>query len=108
MDVMNPVHLKVFMESMNKSLEETGIWLCSDFYLSSNASLLKRMFVKLMYTFFRIFSNLEGNKLLDFELYFKEVGFKQVNKASFYFGMIDSCVWTRNLRRKQKDRNFQN
>lgn len=95
LDVMNSAGLQSFTNNILNFITKDCMWLCSDFVLNRDANYLKRAFVKSMYLFFRVFSNLEGNRLLPFKVFFKKAGFKQVDRISFYFGMIDSCLYRR-------------
>lgn len=95
LDVMNSARLQSFMNNILNVVTKDCIWLCTDFRLEPRTNYLKRAFVKFMYSFFKVFSNLEGNSLLPFEVFFKKAGFAQAGDVSFYFGLINSCVYKR-------------
>lgn len=95
LDVFTLNNLSLIMGKIDQALEASGIWLCTDFRKTN--SFFKNALIKLMYLFFKIFSQLEGTKLQDFEKQFKSLGYKKID-AKFYLGkMIESCAYKQNL-----------
>ena len=91
LDVFNSENLQHIMRKADQAIVASGIWLCTDFRKTD--SLLKNRLIKLMYLFFKVFSQLEANKLQDFEVQFEALSYKKID-TKFYFGkMIESCAY---------------
>ncbi|WP_185153661.1 methyltransferase domain-containing protein [Fulvivirga lutimaris] len=91
LDVFALANLTLIMKKIENSLSTSGIWLCTDFRKTN--SIFKNGLIKLMYLFFKIFSQLEANVLQDFEVQFETLGYKKID-SKFYFGkMIESCTY---------------
>ncbi|MEQ9169021.1 MAG: methyltransferase domain-containing protein [Fulvivirga sp.] len=91
LDVFTLENLSIIMEKIDQALNDSGTWLCTDFRKTN--SFFKNALIKLMYLFFKIFSQLEGTKLEDFEGQFESLGFKKLD-TKFYLGkMIESCAY---------------
>lgn len=91
LDVFTLENLSMIMKKIDQALNDSGTWLWTDFRKTN--SFFKKAQIKLMYLFFKIFSQLEGTKLQDFEGQFESLGFKKLD-AKFYLGkMIESCAY---------------
>ncbi|MEQ8573860.1 MAG: class I SAM-dependent methyltransferase, partial [Fulvivirga sp.] len=91
LDVFTLENLSMIMKKIDLALNDSGIWFCTDFRKTN--SFFKNALIKLMYLFFKIFSQLEGTKLQDFEGQFEALGYKKID-TKFYFGkMIESCAY---------------
>jgi tRNA (cmo5U34)-methyltransferase len=93
LDVFNEGKLKKIMQKLDSSLKTNGLWLCTDFVGTGRWH--QDLLVKFMYLFFRMTTNLEGNRLLDFEKYFEELGFQKVRSKKYYAGMIEAACYSR-------------
>ena len=81
------------MESLSQNLVPNGKWIMTDF--QTNNILWQRLLIKLMYSFFRVTTKLEGNELLDFDHYFRRLDYSLAHEKSWYSNMIVSRVYER-------------
>ena len=72
-------------------LSSDGIWLVADF--TNSKSLTNTMLLKIMYQFFRNLCGIKAEKLVNFDLIFKEMGFKKEMKGEYYNQMIQSVAY---------------
>lgn len=93
LDVFNEKNLSLVVDKLSESLLPNGQWLMADFVLTNVA--LHRAFVNIMYRFFRLTTNLEGTRLLDFDKELNRAGFSKMKSQKFYHQMIESCVYTK-------------
>jgi ubiquinone/menaquinone biosynthesis C-methylase UbiE len=100
LDIFAPARLQQVTASLKKVLNPHGLWLITDFRLSGTQTGLrywwKKVLVRSMYLFFRIFCRISGKTLPDFEHVFTELGMQPAHKKYFYRGLIFSAVYTRN------------
>jgi ubiquinone/menaquinone biosynthesis C-methylase UbiE len=85
--------IKIVFAELNASLKMQGRWLFADFVNEKNKNILwQKMLLKTMYIFFRITCNIETQKLIDMEVFFK-TEFSKINESRFYAGFIKAAVY---------------
>jgi len=95
LDVFEKTGLENMMKLLRGLLSEDGIWLFTDF---KNQNIWwQKMLLKLMFTFFRLFANLESKQLYDFEELFDACGMTSLKSKSFFHEMIISHVYSAKL-----------
>ncbi|HNP17351.1 MAG TPA: class I SAM-dependent methyltransferase [Fulvivirga sp.] len=93
LDVFTEPNLNAVMIKLAAALRPNGIWLCTDFVLTRK--FFNDMLVWAMYAFFRVTTNLEGGRLLDFEEYFSKIGFQCIVSKTYFNRMIMSSCYKR-------------
>ncbi|MFC6100714.1 class I SAM-dependent methyltransferase [Olivibacter domesticus] len=87
---------KVF-NLLNKQLRSAGNWLYTDFYVDPRKdSSWKRWLLAIMYKFFRYICDVEADKLVNMEKYFKNSGYTEIKHSSHYLGFIKGIVYRKN------------
>lgn len=82
----------VVFQKLNLMLNKRGLWLLVDFTLhSKSGNWWKRIFLKVMYTFFSFISDVEAENLIDMSPYFKKAGFK-INEERLYYNEFIKAV----------------
>jgi tRNA (cmo5U34)-methyltransferase len=101
LDIFAPTRLQQVTSSLKEVLNPHGLWLITDFRLSSNqtgfAYWWKKVLIASMYLFFRFFCRISAKELPDFGHVFSELGMQPVHKKYFFRGLIFSAVYTRNM-----------
>ncbi|MCX2573233.1 class I SAM-dependent methyltransferase [Pedobacter sandarakinus] len=82
---------EMVFKKLNLLLINQGVWLMVDFTLKHGSIWWKQVFLKLMYQFFRILSNVETKTLVDTEVYFDHCKYKII-AVSFYFGRFIKAI----------------
>jgi tRNA (cmo5U34)-methyltransferase len=84
--------LRSAMNNINFHLKPGGIWLFSDFRISSNwfHKIWQTLLLKIMYLFFRITTGLQNKTLEKFDDSFSQMKFLKVEEKFFYAGMISA------------------
>lgn len=84
---------RVFMQ-INTLLKPQGLWLTADFSLEKpNGQWWKLLMTKAMYTFFKAFGIVEGNKLINIDSLFSQHQYRLKDKQFYYRGFIKGCVY---------------
>jgi len=92
-DNFTPQTAKAVFQKLNQLLKVEGIWLYVDFNLSdSKGKWWRRIFLKLMYVFFRQISNVEAKRLLEMDIHFAESGCTKLEERRYYRNFIKSQV----------------
>ncbi|HWV74682.1 MAG TPA: hypothetical protein VN040_23350, partial [Pseudosphingobacterium sp.] len=79
---------------LNQQLRYLGIWLYTDFYVNPHKDRRwKRWVLTIMYKFFRYICDVEAQKLVDMEKYFKNSGYTELSHSSYYVGFIKGIVY---------------
>ena len=65
LDCFEELHLKQVIAKLDKALKVNGLWVCTDFNANDNR-VFSKLLISFMIFFFRVMSNLESNKLLNF------------------------------------------
>ena len=82
----------VVFQKLDLMLNRGGLWFLVDFTIhSESGNWWKRIFLKVMYKFFSLISNVEAKKLVDMNPYLKMAGYK-VNEERFYYGQFIKAV----------------
>jgi tRNA (cmo5U34)-methyltransferase len=97
LDLFKEENLRKMMPLMSQALVEEGIWIFTDFTLTSHKRrhFWQKYLLKMMYVFFSIISGVEGRSLPDYDRLFNGVGFKQQKSRKFYWEMIESRIFRR-------------
>lgn len=74
-DGFSQIKMELLFSKINHSLQQNGLWIYTDFYLTEKSKYWKKALIKIMYVFFRFTCNIEAKHLpdinncfLDFEL----------------------------------------
>ena len=93
LDVFTQDELGKVVQQISSLVDKDGVWLLTDFV--KTGIWWQNALIKLMYLFFKVTAGLEGNRLLNFEAYLSEEGYRVVKQKYFYYGMIRSDVYKR-------------
>lgn len=93
LDVFTQGQLSKVVQQISSLVDEGGAWLLTDFV--TTGIWWQNALIKLMYLFFKVTVGLEGNRLLNFEAYLSEAGYRSVKQKCFYYGMIRSDIYKR-------------
>jgi tRNA (cmo5U34)-methyltransferase len=96
LDVFNEKNLLKIMDKIKESQRLGDFWICTDFVSSNN--FIKRYLIKMMYSFFRLTTNLEGNHLINFDKLFHTSGYNKIESKTFYHKMIKSSIYSKGLK----------
>lgn len=91
LDVFSESNLQVVISKVNSTVKHAGKWIITDF--RENYTLWGRILIKVMYLFFRFTTNLEGNRLMNFEKHLNGQGFSKGKEKFFYHKLISSCIY---------------
>ncbi|MBC7862750.1 MAG: class I SAM-dependent methyltransferase [Bacteroidia bacterium] len=89
LDFFSDAELAEAMNALNKKLSPDGKWLFTDFNIPQKGfmRLLSKIYISILYFFFRIVCGLRVERLPDFEKYFSELNFK-MEKEKYFFGVM--------------------
>lgn len=90
LDCFNENQLNLIFPKLKNALNTGGEWIQTDFYPKNRA---QNVLVKMMYIFFKLFTNLKTNRLSDFDAFFKKYNFIFKRKALFYHSMVESKIY---------------
>lgn len=93
LDVFTEDNLLNVMQKLDSSLSEEGTWMMTDFV--ENGKWWQRLLVKMMYSFFRITTRLEGRELQNFDYYFRNMGYSLIKEMGFFKQMIASRIYAK-------------
>ncbi len=91
LDVFDSRRLQYVTTLLCRRLKDGGKWLVTDFV--NNEVNWQKIMIKLMYIFFRVTTNLEGSRLLNFKYYLSHLGLHIEKEKLFYKGMISTMVF---------------
>ncbi|TRX53673.1 methyltransferase [Fulvivirga sp. M361] len=91
LDVFNAQKLPVIMDQIHQNLTFSGRWLQTDFVKTSKV--WQRIMIRAMYLFFRLATGMEGRRLLNFDEYFDNLGYKKITFKHFYYGMVRTTLY---------------
>lgn len=83
--------LTLLIDSLYGKLNSRGYWLSSDF--NPSVGWWARIWVKLMYLFFRLVASLKASHLTPFEPLFKTLGMSSEAEFTSFRGFIYSSLW---------------
>ena len=95
LDLFKEEKINVLIQKINIALSAEGLWLFTDFVDRGHYRWYHKVFVKLMYVFFRVFTNVERHKLPNFSEHFTKHSFHTIKVKSFFHGLISSKVITK-------------
>lgn len=79
---------------LDSFLKDKGLWLMVDFTLDEKSpAWWKRLFLKLMYTFFKMAGNVEAKNLVNMKPYFNKAAYQSVEEVLYYGGFINATVY---------------
>ena len=85
--------IKVF-QKLNLMLNKGGLWFFVDFNTRSKGGILwKKTFLKVMYSFFNLISNVEAKKLVDMAPCYQGAGYKVIEERFYYGQFIKAVVY---------------
>jgi ubiquinone/menaquinone biosynthesis C-methylase UbiE len=90
LDCFTDDHLNLIYPKLRRALNVLGKWIQTDFYPKSH---LQIFLIKIMYSFFRMSTGLQTNKLADFDKLFQKHGFICTGKACFFHSMVESKIY---------------
>lgn len=93
LDIFRKEQLPAVIRDISTILKAHGIWLVTDFAITDKK--WQQTLIRVMYWCFRVTARLEGNQLLNFTAYFKNIKFIATKERRFYHGMISSAVYER-------------
>lgn len=90
LDCFDEIQLIQIFTKLRSFLRKNGKWIHTDFYPKN---IFQKLLIRVMYVFFNLTTNLETRKLADFDLIFKNSGFKCKIKATFFHSMVESKIY---------------
>ena len=93
LDCYSEATLPTAIHNIRQALKADGHWLVADFGLTQNAPWWQRALIWTMYRFFRLTAQIEATELLPYDQYLKDVGLKEVKRATFYHHMVFATVY---------------
>ncbi|WP_316799833.1 class I SAM-dependent methyltransferase [Pedobacter frigidisoli] len=85
-DNFSPQRAEIVFNKLHQQLINGGFWFMVDFSLQKKQGIWwKKIFLKVMYTFFNIISQVEANKLIDMSAFFLEANYI-IFEDQFYYG----------------------
>ena len=85
----------LIFDKLHNTLKVEGLWLFADFV--NNSGLWQKLLLKTMYTFFRLFSNIEASSLNDMAGLFKKHHYQLIHEQFHYGRFIWSAVYRKEL-----------
>lgn len=76
---------------ISNMLKPGGLWLNTDFRLTGRW--WQWLLLKSMYLFFKLFSKIEASGVPDVKPYFTRLGYRLVNRATFYGDFVITEAW---------------
>tara|TARA_R110001592_G_scaffold299603_1_gene570659 strand:+ start:3163 stop:3777 length:615 start_codon:yes stop_codon:yes gene_type:complete len=92
LDVFSEPRLDQVITTLSEKLNKGGLWICSDFYDTGKAS--HRFLLWLMLSFFRITTQLESKRLIDFHPKLEKKGYSRKQHFQLMNGLIFSSAYT--------------
>ena len=79
-------------------LKKGGLWLFADFfYDKAKSRWWQKLLLKIMYSFFRLFCNVEAKSLFNMSICFGQGKYEVLHQRFFYFGFIQSIAYRKPL-----------
>ena len=100
LDCFREPELRLIVQKLAGAATQTGTWLLADFRVPSGgfARLRARVWLALMYGFFRVTARIEANELIDPAPFMQSQGFTLAMQHQFKGGMLKSESWRRKMR----------
>lgn len=80
-------------DNLGRMLRPGGMWLFTDFTIYRESPWYQKLFLKLMYTFFNVFAQVQARWLPDTDSLFQAGGYTCVNEHFFYGNFIRAAVY---------------
>lgn len=90
LDMFSEQRLATIISILEKKLEDSGSWLVTDFVAEA---WWHRIYLRVMYRFFKITTAIEANTLPDWQVLFIDTGYQKVQEKDFYCSFIKSVVY---------------
>lgn len=85
---------EMVFDKLDSLLNKNGYWFLTDFTTQGkNANWWKKIFLKLMYTFFKMISNVEAKTLVDVYPIFSKSGYTILEERFYYSQFIKATVF---------------
>jgi tRNA (cmo5U34)-methyltransferase len=100
LDLFTKSEIDIFIRKLAPSLKPGGIWLIADFSNTEVSGIKKHTFdflLKLLYMIFFKVCSITGNKLPQWHEIMFSVGFKRVNRKTFFSGFLKAEYWKKTL-----------
>jgi ubiquinone/menaquinone biosynthesis C-methylase UbiE len=94
-DNFNAENVRLIFDKLHGVLKVEGRWLFADFVAGSKV--WQKLLLKTMYTFFRLFSNIEASALNDMEGLFHKYYYQLISEEFHYGRFIRSAVYRKEL-----------
>ncbi|HTV06783.1 MAG TPA: class I SAM-dependent methyltransferase [Acidobacteriaceae bacterium] len=95
LDCFSTDQVRVLAETIRPHLTQNGLWLVSEFAISSGlASLAARIIVSSLYLAFRVITGLQTRALPNHSAAFASSGLTLLNRRHFLFGLLVSELWS--------------
>ena len=93
-DNFSPERCSQVFQKLNLTIKDGGLWLMVDFVTqSTNGKWWQQFFLKTMYTFFSVISNVEAKKLVDMNPYFQKHEYQIIEQRFYYGHFITAMVY---------------
>jgi tRNA (cmo5U34)-methyltransferase len=95
LDLFTTQEVTTMVQRLSQALAPQGIWLHTDFFLSSRPAqrLWQKPLLWGMYRFFGLVSGISGKTLPPMHQIFRQAGFTSSRQALFFHGFIKAQVW---------------
>lgn len=100
LDCFNEAELETIVMKLGLAAEANAIWLLADFRIPTTGALTAyraKLWIRLMYLFFRITAGLRTAELIDPSPYLRAAAFSLTNEELTRCGMIKSQVWRKSV-----------
>ncbi|AZI24326.1 methyltransferase domain-containing protein [Pedobacter sp. G11] len=81
-------------QKLDVRLNKDGLWFLVDFTTQpKSGKWWKKLFLKVMYKFFGLISDVEASNLVDMSPYFNDAGYKIIEERSYYGQFIKALIY---------------
>ncbi|QPH38583.1 class I SAM-dependent methyltransferase [Pedobacter endophyticus] len=81
-------------KKLDKLLKNEGLWFMADFTTDhKNGRWWKKLFLKIMYTFFKMAGNVEARSLVNMTTYFDKASYLPMHEAFYYGRFIKATIY---------------
>ncbi|WP_316850276.1 class I SAM-dependent methyltransferase [Pedobacter agri] len=81
-------------QKLDLRLNKDGLWFLVDFTTQpESGKWWKKLFLKVMYKFFSLISDVEASNLVDMSPYFNDAGYKIIEERSYYGQFIKALIY---------------
>lgn len=93
LDVFDDKSFAAIFDHTDSLLKPNGFWINTEFRYTDR--LVQNLFIRFMYFFFRVTTNLQPTTIPDYQQKFSSAGFERSNSLLFFHQLIESCVYSR-------------